>query len=119
MPQPYAHEFRTAANDTMPAIGSVLCTRPIPNAALTASLVTVTVNVANSSSEIAHAIPVSHVRWFYHRARRITESALREGLLVSGATEDEAARFARALRARIDALGEACGAAEAGTIKTA
>jgi len=73
-------------------------------------------------SEIAHAIPVSHVRWFYHRAHRITESALREGLLVSGATEEEAARFARALRARIDALRDACDAAEAqqtGTIKTA
>ena len=33
---------------------------------------------------------VDHVRWFYKSARRITEPALREGLIVSGATEDEA-----------------------------
>jgi len=56
-------------------------------------------------SEIGRGIPVSHVRWFYRNARRITESALRSGLLASGATDDEAARFARALMARIEALG--------------
>jgi hypothetical protein len=71
-------------------------------------------------SEIARSIPVSHVRWFYRQARRISESALREGLLVSGATEDESVRFARALRARIDALHEACHARGGRrTIKTA
>ena len=56
-------------------------------------------------SEIAHGIPVAHVRWFYRNARRITAPALRTGLLASGATEDEATRFARAILARIDALG--------------
>ena len=56
-------------------------------------------------SEIGRGIPVAHVRWFYRRARRITEPALRTGLLASGATEEEAARFARALMARIEALG--------------
>ena len=56
-------------------------------------------------SEIGRGIPVSHVRWFYRKARRITEPALRTGLLASGATEEEAARFARAILARIDALG--------------
>jgi hypothetical protein len=56
-------------------------------------------------SEIGRGIPVAHVRWFYRKARRITEPALRTGLLASGATEEEAARFARALIARIDALG--------------
>jgi hypothetical protein len=76
-------------------------------------------------SEIARAIPVSHVRWFWHRARRIAESALRDGLLASGATEEEAIRFARALRARIEALHGACQAADGhprprtATIKTA
>ena len=59
------------------------------------------------TAEIARGIPVDHVRWFYKRARRITEPALREGLLASGATEDEATRFARALMTRIQALYEA------------
>ena len=56
-------------------------------------------------SEIARGIPVAHVQWFYRKARRITEPALRTGLLASGATDDEATRFARAILARIDALG--------------
>lgn len=56
-------------------------------------------------SEIGRGIPVAHVRWFYRKAQRITEPALRTGLLASGATEDEAVRFARAIRARIEALG--------------
>jgi hypothetical protein len=55
--------------------------------------------------EIGRGIPVAHVRWFYRRARRITEPALRTGLLVSGATEEEAGRFARAIMTRIEALG--------------
>ena len=56
-------------------------------------------------SEIGRGIPVSHVRWFHRKARRITEPALRIGLLASGATDEEAMRFARALMARIEALG--------------
>jgi hypothetical protein len=56
-------------------------------------------------SEIGRSIPIAHVQWFYRKVRRITEPALRMGLLVSGATEEEATRFARALRARIEALG--------------
>jgi hypothetical protein len=56
-------------------------------------------------SEIGRGIPVSHVQWFHRKARRITESALRTGLLASGATDEEATRFARALMARIEALG--------------
>lgn len=55
-------------------------------------------------SEIARAIPVSHVHWFYRRARHLTEPALHKGLLASGATAEEATRFARALMARIEAL---------------
>jgi hypothetical protein len=56
-------------------------------------------------SEIGRGIPVDHVRWFHRTARRITEPALRKGLLASGATDEEAARFARALMTRIEALG--------------
>jgi hypothetical protein len=60
------------------------------------------------TAEIAHGVPVEHVRWFHRYARRITEPALRDGLLASGATPDEAVRFARALMTRIQALGVAC-----------
>ena len=56
-------------------------------------------------SEIGRGIPVAHVQWFYRKAQRITETALRTGLLASGATEEEATRFARALMTRIEALG--------------
>jgi hypothetical protein len=56
-------------------------------------------------SEIGRGIPVAHVRWFYRKVRRITEPALRKGLLASGATDDEAARLARSLMMRIEALG--------------
>ena len=62
------------------------------------------------TAEIARAIPIAHVRWFYRHGCRFTEQGLRGGLLVSGATEDEADRFARALMARIEAIGRACSA---------
>jgi hypothetical protein len=61
------------------------------------------------TAEITRGITVDHVAWFYEYARRISEGALREGLLASGASLDEAVRFARALLNRIDQLGEACG----------
>ena len=61
------------------------------------------------TAEIARNISVEHVAWFYEYARRITEPALKQGLLVCGATDDEATRFARALADRIRQLGEACG----------
>ena len=56
-------------------------------------------------SEIGRGIPVAHVRWFCRKVRRITEPALRKGLLASGATGEDAMRFARALMMRIEALG--------------
>jgi hypothetical protein len=79
---------------------------------------------SNRTAEIAHGIPVEHVRWFYRQARRINEPTLRGGLLLSGATDEEAARFAKALMTRIDALGAvnaAGGRADEGrrTIQTA
>ena len=56
-------------------------------------------------SEIGRGIPIAHVRWFYRKVRQITEPALRTGLLASGATGEEAARFARSMMVRIEALG--------------
>jgi hypothetical protein len=56
--------------------------------------------------EIARDIPIEHAAWFYGYARRLQEAPLREALLVCGATEEEAALFARSLVARIQQLGE-------------
>ena len=57
------------------------------------------------TADIAHGITVAHARWFHRFADRIEEAAIVSGLLASGATADEAARFARAFRIRIDQLG--------------
>jgi hypothetical protein len=65
------------------------------------------------TAEIARDITVEHVEWFHRYARRLTEPALRQALLVCGATDEEARTFARALVDRIRQLGEACGAVEA------
>jgi hypothetical protein len=61
------------------------------------------------TAEIARNISIEHVQWFYRYARRIPLASLREALLASGADEEEASRFAAALRARIEQLGAACG----------
>ena len=58
------------------------------------------------TAEITRNITVDDVLWFYGYANRITEPALRQGLLACGATEEEAERFARALRDRIQQLGD-------------
>jgi hypothetical protein len=63
------------------------------------------------TAEIARDITTEHVAWFYRYARRLTEPALRHGLLACGATDEEADTFARALADRIRQLGEACGMA--------
>jgi hypothetical protein len=60
--------------------------------------------VGQRTADVAYDIPVEHARWFYERAQHLTEPLLREGLLASGATEEEAHRFARALRERIEQL---------------
>lgn len=62
------------------------------------------------TAEIARPIAVADVAWFYRYARRLTAPALRDALLVCGATEEEAQVFSRALVARIRQLGEASGA---------
>jgi hypothetical protein len=61
--------------------------------------------VGQRTADVAYDIPVDHVRWFYQYASRLTEAHLREGLLASGATEEEAQRFSRALLHRIEQLG--------------
>ena len=61
--------------------------------------------VGQRTADIAGDIPVEHARWFYGYASRISEKQLVEGLLASGATDDEAGRFARAIVKRIAQLG--------------
>ena len=58
--------------------------------------------------DVANDIPLEHVRWFCEHAGGFTEAQLREGLRASGATEEEAARFARALLDRLAQLRRAC-----------
>jgi hypothetical protein len=65
--------------------------------------------VGQRTAEIARGITVEDVEWFYKTARELTPDALGGGLLASGATEDEARRFAAALASRIRQLGVACG----------
>jgi hypothetical protein len=67
--------------------------------------------VGQRTADVADAIPIEHVAWFCERTARIDEALLREGLLASGATDDEAARFARALVDRMRQLCAAAGAA--------
>jgi hypothetical protein len=61
------------------------------------------------TAEIARGITVDDVEWFYETARQLTPEALQGGLRASGATDEEAARFAAALASRIRQLGVACG----------
>jgi hypothetical protein len=59
------------------------------------------------TADVAQGIPIEHARWFYRYASRLGERYLTEALIASGATAEEAARFARALIDRIRQLGEA------------
>ena len=61
--------------------------------------------VGQRTADVAHNISPSDVRWLYRYLGRITDVQMREGLLASGATDEEADRFARALRDRIGQLG--------------
>jgi hypothetical protein len=61
------------------------------------------------TADIAGDIPVDHVRWFHGYARRLTDRHLREAMSASGATPEEAARFARALTDRIHQLDQTTG----------
>lgn len=61
--------------------------------------------VGQRTADVAYDIPADHVAWFHDIACRLTDEHLRAGLLSSGATEEEATRFASAVRERIRQLG--------------
>ena len=71
------------------------------------------------TADVAHDITVEHVRWLLPHLTRLDERFFHTALRVSGATEEEASQFTRALLARIDALRQAAGSehATAGTRK--
>ena len=56
------------------------------------------------TEDVASDIAVDHVRWLCPYLGRLTEMRLRDGLVVSGATPDDAALFSRALLDRIAQL---------------
>ncbi len=56
------------------------------------------------TADIAGDVTTEHARWFHAYAGRLTERQLNEGLLASGATGEEATRFARAIIDRIRQL---------------
>ena len=58
------------------------------------------------TDEATEGITVEDVRWLYAYVGRITDLQLREGLLASGATDGEAECFTRAIRQRLDMLGQ-------------
>lgn len=61
--------------------------------------------VGQRTSDVANNIPPGHVRWLHGYLGRITDAQLRDALLASGATDEEANTFAGALRERITQLG--------------
>ena len=58
------------------------------------------------TADIAHNISRADVQWFLRQTSGVTERHLAEALRVSGANDDEAGRFARALIERIRRLRE-------------
>ena len=60
------------------------------------------------TADLTANITRGEVRWFYGLARQLRDEQLRDGLLASGATPDEAGYFTAALRARIEKLREVC-----------
>ncbi|HEX8456510.1 MAG TPA: hypothetical protein VF656_04235 [Pyrinomonadaceae bacterium] len=60
--------------------------------------------IGQRTNEAREQIKVEDVRWLYQYIGRITDAQLRDGLRVSGATDEETAIFTRAIRARLDTL---------------
>jgi hypothetical protein len=56
------------------------------------------------TQDIAGNIPTAHARWFHTIACGFTERQLADGLVASGATQQEAERFAHALMSRLAQL---------------
>jgi len=57
------------------------------------------------TADVAHEIPLDHVRWLHPYLERLSADFLTRALLASGASGDEAARFTAALTERIAQLG--------------
>jgi hypothetical protein len=56
------------------------------------------------TADVAGDIPIAHARWFYDHASTLSNHSLIQELLASGATQDEAQRFARSLLERLHQL---------------
>jgi hypothetical protein len=66
--------------------------------------------VGQRTSDISAGISVNDLRWLCQYLGRITDDQLMAGLSASGASDDEATRFTRAIRDRIGQLEHAGGA---------
>jgi hypothetical protein len=60
--------------------------------------------VGQRTEDATDSISVEDVRWLYQYIGRLTDEQLRDGLLVSGATDEEVEIFTRAIRERINQL---------------
>ncbi|HEX5708574.1 MAG TPA: hypothetical protein VFX96_14820 [Pyrinomonadaceae bacterium] len=65
--------------------------------------------IGQRTDEAREGITVEDVRWLHGFVARLTDEQLREALRASGATDEEVETFTRAIRARIDKLGEVTG----------
>lgn len=64
------------------------------------------------TADVAEGISAGDVRWLCRHLGRLTDAQLMTALAASGANDEEAQRFTRALRARIEQLLEAGGSEE-------
>jgi hypothetical protein len=64
--------------------------------------------IGQRTDDAIEGISVEDVRWLYGYLGRITDDQIRDGLIVSGASSEEAACFTRALRERINQLKSIC-----------
>jgi hypothetical protein len=63
--------------------------------------------VGQRTSDVAEGIRTSDARWLHQYLARVSDTQILEALAASGAEENEAQRFSRAIRSRIDQLGRA------------
>ena len=56
------------------------------------------------TADVAHNVSPDDVRWLHRYLGALTDAQIRDALFASGATDEEADRFTRALRDRIDQL---------------
>ena len=59
------------------------------------------------TADVAAGIRLLDAEWIHGYLQRISDRQLTEGLLASGATDEEARRFTRAIRERVEQLGRA------------